>query len=62
MSLTHMADETLPDRVVPPDPLRDLELGPDAVHRRHEDGLAVARRVEREQAAEGPDIGQHGRG
>ena len=37
----------------------DLELGADAVHRRHEDGLAIFFHVQREQAAEAADLAEH---
>ncbi len=37
----------------------DLELGADAVHGRHEDGLAIFFYVQREQAAEAADLAEH---
>ena len=57
MSLTHMATRSIADRVEDAAFDRDLDLGADAVVGGDQDGIAKARRLEVEQAAEAADLG-----
>ena len=54
-----MVHEIGADGVVPVHRECDFELGADAVHRRHEDRLAIFFSVEREQTAEAADLAEH---
>jgi hypothetical protein len=55
-------DEILPDRVVHVRQERQLQLRAHAIGARHQHRIGEARGIQREQAAERADVGEHSRG